>query len=309
MREFQALSTTEREKKILVIYYRPRVSIVVTTYNRARSDVLECLESVKSQSYRNFEAILVDNSSRSPSVFSSSNIGHVKLVDATGRENFGVPGGRNVGIKNASGEYLFFVDDDAVLDKDCLLELLKAADGDPSIGVVGPLTYRYDRPTERWFYEDLEDRGDIVDFYMIVGAALMVRRKVLEKIGLFDEIYFLYHEEFDLCYRAQRAGYRTVISKRASCWHKVPQDDSDKLFSPLRSYYWHRNFFIFAGRNEKTTIGAISFLLRNLISTGRSFPFFFVTMALKAGKLDALKSYFLGVAHGVVWFFKLRLAS
>jgi GT2 family glycosyltransferase len=230
----------------------------------------------------------------------------VQLIDVTGQENLGVSGGRNLGIRHSTGEYLFFIDDDVAVDSNSLTELTRIAESDPSIGIIGPLMYRYDLPSKVWFYNSYisqDSDEEIVDVPLVVGAALFIKREVIRKIGLFDEIYFLYHEEWDLCYRAQKAGYRTVCATKVRSWHKVPIDESSKLLEPKRAYYWHRNMFIFAGRHEKTMSGALRFLFRQLIYFGpKSIPGFYGIIALRNGKLDALKSYFQGILHGIVYF-------
>ncbi len=293
-----------------MISFCPKVSIIVTTFNRSKNDVLECLDSIRSLSYSNLELILVDNSTNTPSLYSSLDYPNMKLVDFTGEENLGVPGGRNVGIRNSSGDFLFFVDDDAVLDKNCVIELLKVARSDDSIGILGPLTYKYDNPSEVWFYQNVRNSQNVVDVPIVVGAALMIRRSALRKIGPFYSFYFLYHEELDLCYRVKEAGYRTVCVNKAICWHKVLANDSNKLLNSVRSFYWHRNLFVFAGKNISSTIGAAKFLFKNLVYYGnRNFPFLILLMMIQSGNMDALMSYFKGLGFGVALYLKFRSSS
>lgn len=284
----------------------PKVSIIVTTYNRPSSDVYECLKSIQNLRYKNYEVILVDNSSKSPSTYLALEGNGVHVVDKTGMENLGVPGGRNVGANKATGDYIFFVDDDAVLDADCLGTLVSTAEADSSIGVLGPLTYRYDKPAQAWFYPHQRSNQRLFDVKMVVGAAFMVRRKMFEQVGLFDSNYFLYHEEWDLCRRVQQAGYRTVCVYGASCWHKVSDNDDSKLLSPNRAYYYHRNLFLFAKRNEGSLDKVFSFLFKYLLYFGPgSTPTYFVVLSLKEKKFGALKAYLHGIVDGVALFAKL----
>lgn len=165
----------------------PKVSIIILTYNRSPDDVLECLKSVSSTSYPNLEVILVDNSTKCPSVFASMGLEDVRLVDVTGQENLGASGGRNIGIKHSTGEYLFFVDDDVIVDGNGLFELVKIAESDPSIGIIGPSMYRYDNPSEKWFYEnyDQDPEKEVVAVPLVVGGALLAKREVIRRIGIF----------------------------------------------------------------------------------------------------------------------------
>ncbi len=288
----------------------PKVSIIVTTYNRPYDDVLECLKSIQALTYQNIEVILVDNSSKTPSIFSALKKENISLIDLSGLANLGVPGGRNVGINKATGDYIFLVDDDAVLDENCLAELLAVAENNRSIGILGPLTFRYDNPLEIWFYSHQTSGGGFTDVIMVVGAAFMVRRTVFEEIGLFDGNYFLYHEEWDLCRRAQQAGYRTVCVNSASCLHKVSTDDNSKLLVPSRAYYYYRNLFMFAGRNEASINGVLKLLFKHLLYTGPgTIPTYFVLLSLRKKKLNALKAYIHGIMDGVVVFAKLSGAK
>lgn len=288
----------------------PKVSAIILTFNRPVNDVLECLKSVNSTKYPNLEIILVDNSTKSPSEFATLELNNTKLIDITGKENLGASGGRNIGVRFSTGKYLFFVDDDVIIHKDSIFNLVKIIEKDSSIGIIGPMMYRYDEPSEKWFYEQyINDASkDIVDVPMIVGGALLTSRNVLQKIGLFDTFYFFYHEDWDICFRAQLSGYRTVCTVKDSSWHKVPKNEYDKLFVKTRAYYWHRNFFIFAGRNLKTTKQALNFLLLSFIFSGKGiFPILYLPSALKKQKYDSIKSYFKGIFDGLADYLKLKV--
>ena len=289
----------------------PKVSVIILTYNRSQNDVVECVNSVKALNYPDFEVILVDNSTSAPSRFSIFE--NVQLVDVTGKENLGASRGRNLGIKHSSGEYIFFVDDDVVLHKNCLSELIATAENDPSIGLIGPLMYLYDHPTEIWFYNTAflkAPQDGVVDVRMIVGGAMLVKKDALKVIGGFDSLYFFYAEDWDYSYRAQMAGYRTVCALHASSWHKVSGSEITKLFTPNRAYYLHRSFFVFAGRHKSTLNGVMRFLLKQLLYYGPgSVPSYFIVTSLKQKKYPALKAYFHGIMDGIVILVKLTSAD
>lgn len=289
----------------------PKVSIIVLTYNRV-SQALECIKSLKSLIYPNYEILLVDNSSTLSGIDEFAKQQGFQLIDITGNENLGASGGRNIGIKHSKGEYIFFVDDDVIVEGKSLLDLVTIAERDPSIGIIGPLMYRYDNPNKMWFYQNFvaqhARRIEVVDVPLVVAGALLVKRDVIRKIGLFDDNYFFYHEEWDLCFRARKAGYRTVCATKARSWHKVPLNEQGKLYIPKRAYFWHRNFFIFAGRHYRKTKSAFNFLFKNLVFYGHgNFPCFYILFALRKRKFDALKSYFQGIIDGIIWYLKLRL--
>lgn len=287
----------------------PKVSIIVLTYNRVR-DALECIKSLRSLAYPNYEIILVDNSSTSKSCDEFAEQEGIRIIDLTGKSNLGVAGARNIGIKYSNGKYIFFVDDDVMIDEMGLLNLVTIAESDPSIGIIGPLMYHYDNADKLWFYQNYIARHAhgvrVIDVPLVIAGALLVKRDVIRKIGLFDDYYFFYHEEWDLCFRARKAGYRTVCATNARSWHKVPLNEQNKLYIPKRAYFWHRNFFIFAGRHCRGRREAMRFLFKHLLFYGnRQFPCVFVFRALKEGRFNALKSYFRGILNGMVWYLKL----
>jgi GT2 family glycosyltransferase len=186
------------------------------------------------------------------------------------------------------------------------------AERDPSIGIIGPLMFRHDNPDELWFYQYYlphdAGRNGLFDVPLVIAGALLVKRDVIRRIGLFDDNYFFYHEEWDLCFRARKAGYRTVCATSVRSWHKLPRDEQSKLYIPKRAYFWHRNFFIFAGRHFRKTRSAFDFLFRNLIFYGEwKFPCFYVLSALRKKRFDAVKSYFQGIKDGAICYLKLSL--
>jgi GT2 family glycosyltransferase len=304
-----------RELRMVLMFmvgFFPKISVIILTYNRPINDVVKCIRAVRSMLYPNFETILVDNSTGSPSKFRELVMEDVRLID-TGQVNLGASGGRNIGIKNSTGDFFFFVDDDVIVDKNSLVELLRVFRENPSIGIVGPMMYFYDDPRKMWFYDTYVEKTpkkDLAEVPLIPGGALFTSRKVLEEIGLFDESYFVYHEDWDLCYRAQKAGYKIMCAIRVNSWHKVESYELKILFVPKMAYYWHRNLFIFAGRNKRTTNGVVSFLLRNLIYYGgKSFPIFFVAIAIRRKKFDTVKAYCHGVLDGLVCLGKLMSSN
>ena len=303
----------EIEKVILMSSSLPKISVVIVTYNRPITDVLECLHAVRGTLYPNFEIILVDNGTKSPSEFGSPSIENVHLIDVTGQKNICASGARNLGIKNSAGEYFFFVDDDVTVDENSLVELVKIAESNPSIGIIGPVMYLYNCPSKIWFYNDYllkNSKEEIVDVPMIVGGALFISKRVIQKIGYFDESYFFYHEDWDFCYRVQKAGFRTVCATKVNSWHKVPLDEYSKLFISRRAYYWHRNVFIFAGRHRKTINGVTNFLFKQLIYYGgRNFPCNYSLIAIRRKKVEALNAYLHGILEGLVCLAKLMFAD
>jgi GT2 family glycosyltransferase len=154
------------------------------------------------------------------------------------------------------------LNNDTVVDSAFLRILVDAAEAAPNVGIVGPTIYYHERPDVIWSAGgaidwqrgstrmvglDERDEGQFgqtprtVDF--VTGCAMLVRRAVLEQVGLLDERFFAYYEETEWCVRASRAGFKIVHIPLAHIWHKIsPAAQAD---SPLVHYYMTRNRLLF----------------------------------------------------------------
>lgn len=286
----------------------PRVSIVILIYNLPYEKLIPIIKSVNSTSYQNIEIIIVDNSEK-PKL--SNDLNGKQLIYISGQGNAGVPGGRNIGVKNSTGEYIFFIDDDILLEKDTVKELVEILEKNPSLGIIGPSPYTLSTLKLNEYYQNyltLYPNKNLVDVPYVLGCSMFVKREVFQKIGLFDALLFFYHEEADLCLRARKAGYRCVFARDIRSWHLGQPDSPEKFYTPRRAYFFYRNFFVFAGRNSKTWKDSIGYLLKNLIFCGKdSYPIYFIIGALRFKKTEAVKSYFMALKDGLVLYTKLRL--
>lgn len=291
------------------------VSIIIVSHNR-KKDVLECLESVKLLDYSNFETIVVDNGSTDGTVETLKKMeGDIKLVE-TGQD-LGPAAAFNIGIRNSNGEFFLLLNDDVVVKKDAVTELIHVMEGDSRIGVAGSLIFFYDQPNKPWIYPTeylIEKRNRLhVDVITAIGCAIMVKKAVIDKIGFFDTDYFLYHEEVDFCLRARRQGFRVVCALRSSVYHKISVN-SEREFSAhaiVNAFYANRNFFLFAKKNYSGTKDRLSFLfqsflfypeLKSGIPQLRNFPWVTPLRALMGLKFGFLVAYFRGIGAGVAWF-------
>jgi len=199
--------------------------------------------------------------------------------------NNGFAGGNNVGIRAALSRgavYLFLLNNDTEVEPGLLEPLVARAESDPKIGIVGPTMLYHARPNIVWSAggridwrgqsvlldegsraNDEANRGNAHDVDFIVGCGLLVKRSVLEAVGLLDERYFLYFEETDLCARAREAGWRVLHEPRARLWHKVSQSTGED--SPLTLYYMRRNVLLYLGeRGERPWLGRAAALYDTL---------------------------------------------
>lgn len=196
-----------------------------------------------------------------------------RMILLKNKKNYGFAGGNNVGIKFAlsvlNPDYVLLLNNDTVVDPNFLAELVKVVESNEKIGIVGPKIYYYDyngrsdvinftgadlilwRGTEKRYGFNEVDRGQwdkLMSIGKIEGSCMLIRKEVLEQIGLFDEKFFCYWEETDLCFRAEKKGYELTYVPTAKIWHKVASSSGGTL-SSFHIYYMSRNKLWFLRKN------------------------------------------------------------
>jgi GT2 family glycosyltransferase len=215
------------------------VSVVVLNCN-GKAYLESCLSSILIDDYPNFELIFVDNGSTDGSVkFVEQKFGKdPRLKIIVNKMNLGIAEGHNVGIRHAIGHYIVFVDNDTIVGANWLQELVKILDSDPTIGAAQSKLVLMNNPNyldcaggfmdyhgftcERGHFEKDAGQYDKIDeiFYSKCGA-MVVRRDVLDKVGLFDSDYFIHYEETDLCWRIWLLGYRVAFCPFSIVYHAL----------------------------------------------------------------------------------------
>lgn len=245
----------------------PKTVIIILNWNRC-NDTVECIESVLKTDYSNFEIVVVDNGSSDHSVDSIRNkFMQVYLIE--NKENLGYAEGNNVGIRHAlkhGADYIWLLNNDTVVDRLALATLIDLAERNTEIGVLGSKIYYFDKPEIIWFAGATIDwkraisahigrlEKDIGQYEVnkevdrVTGCSMLIRRSVLENVGLFDEKFFLYAEEVDLCVRAQRNGYRIYYVPKSVVYHKVSLSTGESS-GPIFAYYNTRNFLYLIWKN------------------------------------------------------------
>jgi GT2 family glycosyltransferase len=254
--------------------YNPKIAIIVLHMNG--KDVLgECLHSIERLDYPNYVVIVVDNNSSDGSqAFVADAFPDVHLIQ--NKNNVGVPEGQNIGIRAAvqsEADYVFTINNDTVLDRNVLWELLSALEEDKTIGAAGPVLYSMkDTNTIENAGGNIDwNKGSVVLSNVGETAGLLTKiadvdyisfffadPNVLESVGLFNKKYFAYWEDTDLCYRLKKAGYRVVRVSTARVWHK--HSHTARRVSGFYEYHYTRNQFWF-WKTHATKTRWISFLL------------------------------------------------
>jgi GT2 family glycosyltransferase len=200
----------------------------------------------------------------------------VKLIRSS--RNLGYSAGNNLGIRIAGGEYIFLVNNDAIIHPDCICELVKVASSDPRIGILGCKVYyrgtqviqhtggkldlsATSLPHIGIFEEDHGQYDEISDVDYVSGVAMMIKRELINKIGLLDERYFAYWEDVDYCFRARKAGFRIVYVPKAIVEHFEGFSWRKKSF--LQKFLSERNRFLFVLNNFSNREMAV-FLLTDI---------------------------------------------
>ena len=214
--------------------YNLSASIIIPNWNGKHLLGL-CLSSLRKQTFKNFEIIVVDNGSRDGST------GYIKRCYPTIRlieldKNYGFAKAVNIGISKAKGKYLILVNNDTEIDKQAIFFLIKAAKNKKDVGFIASKMINF-------YKRDLIDSaGDFIDevghannfglnekdgisfnqarySFLVTGGGSLFKREMLRKVGLFDENYFAYMEDVDLCLRAQLLGFKGWYEPKAIIYH------------------------------------------------------------------------------------------
>jgi GT2 family glycosyltransferase len=265
----------------------PHVSILTLNWNR-KDDTAQCIRSLEALDYPDFEIILIDNGSTDGSVASLRDQ-FPRLIILENLVNLGYAAGMNRGITYALGRnspYLLILNNDTVIDRDALKELVRVAESSSEIGFVsGKVYYFQERDTLQEVGKEVDlirgrstnvgqgekDVGQydsLRDFQFLDDVFWLVKAEVFRTIGMYDPVFYLHFEETDLCARAN-TRYRLVFTPHAKIWHKVSQSTGGPG-SPLVSYYLARNQIIFSRKHLPGTGPFMLFLLYYLfIATPR----------------------------------------
>jgi GT2 family glycosyltransferase len=238
--------------------------VSLITINLNQDAVTEALlDSVFTKNtYPNFEIIVVDNNSKvDPIPEWEKKYPTVKFIQAG--KNLGFTGGNNLGIAHAKGDYLFVINNDTEVTDSLIGRLVDTMEKNPQVGVISPKINYFDKPdvlqytgyTDMNFYTtrnrcigQFEKDNGQYDYLTgktgyAHGAAMLVRRKVIEEVGVLSDNFFIYYEELEWCERIKKAGYEIWVDMQALLYHKESMTVGKE--SPFKEYYMNRNRILF----------------------------------------------------------------
>lgn len=238
------------------------LSIITVNYN-GLNDTCALIDSITFN--EDMEVMVVDNgSTENEASILQERYPNIKVIRSD--KNLGFAGGNNIGMKAAKGKYLFLINNDTVFKEFNPNVLIQRLESSPKIGMVCPkIRFAWENnPIQFAGYTPLspitirnhsigfgeEDKGQYDTPHHTPyahGAAMMLKREVIDKVGLMPECYFLYYEELDWSMMITRAGYEIWYEPASTIYHKESQSTGQN--SPLRTYYITRNRLLLVKRN------------------------------------------------------------
>jgi len=203
-----------------------KTSIIIPTYN-AQKLLGECLQSIKMHTTEDYEVIVVDNGSTDGTLELCRQEGIIFVSLAS---NMGFPVACNKGLQVATGDTLLLLNNDVLVARNWLSNMLRCLYSDPMIGIVGPITnYASGKQQIDVPYTNLDDMAERfkhsgpqqwLPTNRIIGLCFLFKRELMDKIGILDERYSPGHyEDDDYCFRARRAGYMLRIAGDSFIFH------------------------------------------------------------------------------------------
>jgi GT2 family glycosyltransferase len=332
-----------------------RVAIIILNWNGWK-DTIECLESVYQNNYPNFNVIIIDNGStddsinkikeyckgklkinspfftynstnkpinyseQQPNTKKPKNHSNKDLILIKNPKNTGFAEGNNIGINYAINfihcDYVMLLNNDTVVEKDFLIELIKVSSKDHKIGIVGPKIYYYGDPNRIWFakgkiswkfsrglnkgYNELDygQYNEISEMEYASGCGFLIKRNVIDNIGLIDPNFFMYFEEIDWTLRCLKKGYISVFVPTSQIWHKVSKSGGG-IKGKIGLYYITRNRWLFMKKWANKTDFTF-FILYQMVGA------LVLPLLISAyyRKFELFSAYYRGLYNGVITAFK-----
>lgn len=288
---------------------QPKISFLTVNYKQ-NEVTMALVRSLEQITYPNWECIVVDNASESVALMHQLE-GHPRFKGLRSEENLGFAGGNNLGLDLCEGDYIFLINNDTEVPPDFLEPLVEFAEAQHKLGALSPKIRYFDAPDTIQFAGCTEmnkitirnsgigdgekDQGQYDRAYPVPfchGAALMVRKEVIEQVGQMRDDYFLYYEELDWCERIRQAGFQNWYFGNSYILHK--ESVSTGRNSPLKVYYLTRNRLLFARRNYDLGTRFINYLYYTFVALPKNL----LSFSLK-GEFEQAQSFWRGYFYNL----------
>jgi GT2 family glycosyltransferase len=276
------------------------LSIILLNYNTKELTKICLLSIFASKTNYKYEVIVADNGSKDGSVeMLKSEFPNVKLLE--NNANLGFSKGNNVGIKQSSGKYILLLNTDTQVKPDAIDLSVKYLEEHSDVGIVGAKVLlpdgTLDKACRRKFpnpwnsflrlfgfkkFSDYNINAPIdqeMEIDAVMGAYLMIRKEVIDKIGLLDEEYFMYGEDLDWCWQTKHAGYKVLYYPKAEITHYkygssqlIPYRTINMAHTAMKIFYrkhyssqynWLFNQLVYLGINLRMYLVMMVNLFRN----------------------------------------------
>lgn len=283
-----------------------QISFITVCFNGFK-DTCELIDSLIANVHSvTYEIIVVDNASLENEALKIKEL--YPSVNALRTDfNLGFSGGNNLGIKASKGLYIFLINNDTFIESDGLNLLIERLESKKSIGAISP-KIRFAFPPQNIQFAGFTKltpitmRNEVIGYGCVDdgrfdhphitpylhGAALLLKREIIDKVGLMPELFFLYYEELDWCTQMTNAGYELWYDPNFTVFHKESQ--STGQFSKLRIFYMTRNRLLYARRNRRGVTLFLSVFYLSTIAAGKN-----SIQYLTKGRLDLFISIWKGV--------------
>ena len=297
------------------------VSVIILNYNNYHYTI-DCLNSLILQSYKNFEVLLVDNGSEydlflklKEKLAQFKDKLNLKLIRCD--RNLYFVSGNNKAIKIAKGDYICLLNYDVIVNPDFLEKMVAFLETHPDAGMITPKIRVYKDKKILWntgtfinfkssilignrgYLEyDPQDKkyNDIEIIAFTPGTSVLVRKEVITKIGLMDEIFFMYHEDPDWNFRAHEKGYQSYYAPITTVYHNISRviDEKRMIFN---NHFFIRNSQILVWKHAKLMEIIIFYYIFSIFNLG--IMFFNILMRKFRLILIRLNSIWQGLRIGV----------
>lgn len=245
-----------------------KISIIIINYNTPDL-VYDCIKSIKKHLAISHEIIVVDNGSRPEYGIQNTDISKI-LPTANSQlltleKNLGFGGGNNAGAKKASGEYLWFLNSDTLLVDNSIENLFQFLTQNDKVGIASPVLYNDPecKKKQPFFFAKFQTLNNLIirsnrpkvnfgknEFFeteVVVGASLIIRSDLFNKIGGFDEKIFMFFEDDDICLRAKKQGFKVIVHCKSKIVHLQGKSFSKnavrkRQYYKSQTYFWTKHY-------------------------------------------------------------------